>query len=407
MAKVAWLIARVALGLGAGGAWVMACSGTGGTPPEQAAAGASDAGGGGESAGGKGGSGATAGGGGQGQGAGGQGGASGSAGNPFGGSGGVNLGDAGKDVVDEGCDGIEAKATQIPLTLYIAIDRSSSLSGTKWDAAKLGLDAFLKDKASDGITVGLVTFPRQPLLKEECSFFNYKEPEAAFGKLPGNAQPVLDFLAGVKPNGFGTPIYPALGGTLERCVVEKTAKPAENFAVLLVTDGEPAPEPKTCGSVNALSVDDIGAYVSDIFSKYGVKTFVIGLPGIPQQFADTLAQKGGTKAIVIQQDVDLKGQFQKALADIRGEGLGCEFPLPADSTKYDKDQVNVRYTKGDGSGFDDLSRSLGCKDGKGWDYDNDMKPTKLVLCAATCDQVKKDGLAKVDVVLGCPTRMIQ
>jgi hypothetical protein len=216
---------------------------------------------------------------------------------------------------------------------------------------------------------------------------------------------MIDFLAAVKPNGFGTPIYPALGGTLERGAVFKLAKPEENFAVLLVTDGEPAQPPATCNGVDALSTDSIGTFVADTLGKYGVKTFVIGLPGIPKSFADELAQKGGTQAIVIQQDVDLELQFQQALAGVLGEGLGCEFPLPPDSTKYDKDLVNVKYTKGDGSGALDLKRSLGCKDGQGWDYDDGVKPTKLILCGATCDQVKKDGLAKVDVVLGCPTRI--
>jgi hypothetical protein len=90
---------------------------------------------------------------------------------------------------------------------------------------------------------------------------------------------------------------------------------------------------------------------------------------------------------------------------VLGEGLGCEFPLPPDTSKYDKDLVNVNYTKGDGSGTLDLKRSIGCKDGIGWDYDSEPKPTKLVLCGSTCEQVKKDGLAKIDVVLGCPTRI--
>jgi Mg-chelatase subunit ChlD len=407
MHRVASLFLQVTLGLGAAGALVVACS-SGGTSSADAPGAGGKGGSGGFGASGQGGNGNPTGGtsGEGGSSDGGAGGGDAGSGNAFGGGAGSVAIDAGKDAIDEGCAGVEAKATRVPLTLFIALDRSSSLSGAKWDAALKGLGAFLKDPVSAGIDVGLVTFPRQPLLNpQECSFSNYKDPEVPFAKLPGNAQPMLDFLATVKPNGFGTPIYPALGGTLERAAVSKIAKPLENFAVLLVTDGEPAQPPATCNGVNALSTDSIGAFVADTFEKYQVKTFVIGLPGIPKSFADTLAQKGGTQAIVIQQDVDLEKQFQGALSAVLGEGLGCEFPLPPDSSKYDKDLVNVNYTKGDGSGTLDLKRSVGCKDGVGWDYDSDTKPTKLVLCGSTCEQVKKDGLAKIDVILGCPTRI--
>ncbi|MCS6898193.1 MAG: vWA domain-containing protein [Myxococcales bacterium] len=401
MRRVALFLPWVALGLGAAGVWTVACS-SGGTSATDLPPGAGGKGGsGGSGISGQSGSGAPTGG------MSGSGGSEGDAGsNAFGGSAGTVSLDGGKDALEEGCAGVEAQATRVPLTLYVVLDRSSSSSGLKWDASIQGLGAFLKDPASAGITVGLVTFPRQPLLNpQECSFSNYKEPQVPFAKLPENAQPILDFLATVKPNGFGTPIYPALGGALERAAVSKMAKPEENFAVLLVTDGEPAPPPTTCNGVDVLKIDNSSALVADTLVKYQVKTFVIGLPGIPASFADALAKKGGTQAIVIQQDVDLEKQFQGALSAVLGEGLGCEFPLPPDSSKYDKDLVNVNYTKGDGSGTLDLKRSMGCKDGSGWDYDNDIKPTKLVLCGTTCEQVKKDGLAKINVVLGCPTRI--
>lgn len=395
---------QITLGLGAAGTLVVACS-SGGTSPTdtpgtggKGGAGTSGQGGSGNPTGGTSGAGGSS--------DGGAGGGDAGSGNAFGGGAGSVAIDAGKDAIDEGCAGVEAQATRVPLTLYVVLDRSSSSSGLKWDSSVKGLGAFLKDPSSAGITVGLVTFPRQPLLNpQECSFSNYKEPEVPFAKLPDNAQPTLDFLATVKPNGFGTPIYPALGGALERAAVSKLAKPAENFAVLVVTDGEPAPPPTTCNGVDVLKIDSTTSLVADTLAKYQVKTFVIGLPGIPKSFADTLAQKGGTQAIVIQQDVDLEKQFQGALSAVLGEGLGCEFPMPPDSSKYDKDLVNVNYTKGDGSGTLDLKRSVGCKDGVGWDYDSDIKPTKLILCGSTCEQVKKDGLAKIDVVLGCPTRI--
>lgn len=410
---MAWLIGRLTLAAALGGGWVVACSSTGsdGALGGKATAGSSSGGegqGAGGSAQGQGGAqgpgqGGATGGSGQGQGQG-QGGAGGN--NPFGGAAGTGIviDGGGSDVIEEGCAGIEAKATRVPLTLFIAIDRSQSLSGTKWDSAKKGLKAFLEDPASADINVGLVTFPRAQI-SEQCSFKNYQDPEAPFGKLPGNAQAVLDLLDKTTPNGFGSPIYPALGGVLQRGAITLMQTPTENFAVLLITDGTPASPPDSCNGVDALDVNSVYGLAESTLAKYKVKTFVLGLPGMPPEFANTLATKGGGSAVVIKTDLDLQKQFQDALADLRGEGLGCEYPLPPDSTKYDKDLVNVKYTKGDTTS-EDLDRSLGCASGKGWDYDNAATPTKILLCGATCDAVKKDGLAKVDVVLGCPTRGI-
>ncbi len=389
------------LGLGVAGGWVLACS-TGGTGGDSGSAGV------GGSAGGAGAGGAGAGGAGQA----GVGGVSGSSGQSGAGGSAAGVGgsvqvDAGPDVVDEGCAGVEAQATRVPLSLYVALDRSSSIAGPKWDAALKGIDAFLKDPFSSGINVGLVTFPRQSPPEPPCSFNNYSEPQVPFGKLPQNTQPILDFLATVQPSGFGTPVYPALGGALNRGVFFKQNTPGENFAVLLITDGQPDAPPDSCGGVNALDNASIGMLAETALQKFGVRTFVIGLPGVSVSFAEGLAQKGGTQAILLQQSVELEKQFQKALSTVLGDGLGCEFPLPPDSSKYSTDQVNVRYTQGNGGGVIELQRSLGCKDGVGWDYDDPVKPTKVLLCGSTCSQVKLDGLARIDVVLGCPTQVIK
>jgi hypothetical protein len=175
--------------------------------------------------------------------------------------------------------------------------------------------------------------------------------------------------------------------------------------VLLITDGEPEPPPSgMCGAVDPLDAKAIDGIAATALAQYGVKTFVVGLPGVNVGFANDLAKAGGTDSAIVIANVDVQKQFQAALAKVRGEGLGCEFPLPpqADGKMYSYDQVNVRYTTGAGMA-QDLSRSPGCKSGMGWDYDDPAKPTKVVLCSSVCDAVKADGLAKVDVVLGCPT----
>ncbi|MEI9952815.1 MAG: VWA domain-containing protein [Pseudomonadota bacterium] len=77
---------------------------------------------------------------------------------------------------DPPCAGQISTAQAIPLDIYIMLDVSGSMldltatQATKWDAVKLALESFLKDKASAGLGVGLQYFPLQkPNVPASCS----------------------------------------------------------------------------------------------------------------------------------------------------------------------------------------------------------------------------------------------
>ena len=44
-----------------------------------------------------------------------------------------------------------------------------------------------------------------------------------------------------------------------------------------------------------------------------------------------------------------------------------------------------------------------CTAAGGWYYDNPASPTKIILCPATCDEVKTFNEASIEIVLGCAT----
>lgn len=320
-------------------------------------------------------------------------------GGSFGNNGG---GDGGPpDALPDGCATITKAADRPPLHLFVLLDRSGSMA-TKWDAAKAGLAAFLGDPASTDIDVGFGVFPPVAAAPGGECLVKYEDPIVPFAKLPGNAKPINDKLATIDPNGFGTPVYVALSGGLERGIQTLKASPKDRFVVLLVTDGEPEGPPTTCNGQSALDVGVIGSLAENGWKTFGVRTFVVGLPGVSPSFAQTVAQKGGGQAVLLDSSVDVAQKFQAALSTVLGEGLGCEFPLPPqDPTPYSYDEVNVRFTDGKG-GVKDVARSVGCKDPDAWDYDG-SPPTKIVLCGDLCKKAKGDGLAKVDAVLGCPT----
>jgi hypothetical protein len=216
--------------------------------------------------------------------------------------------------------------------------------------------------------------------------------------------PLVAAMNAEKPDGFSTPIYPALGGAILKGAEVAKNKPGETAAVLLVTDGLPVGPAPMCGGVDP---EDPQA-IADLAAKgvtFGVRTFVIGLPGVDQAFANKVAAAGGTDAAILVSSANVQVEFQKALAKVRGEALPCEFDIPqkVSAGEVDPGFVNVELTLADGMP-QILPQDPACS-GEGWKYDDSAKPTKILFCEASCKAVKADYKAKVQILMGCKTEI--
>jgi hypothetical protein len=330
------------------------------------------------------------------------------------GTGGIQLGGTGgdldtglNDVVDpdSGCGAITADAKSTPLHLYIMMDKSSSMAGFKWDAAKAGLVAFVKDNDSAGIYVGLKFFPRPPNGIEVCNQQEYSTPDTPFAQLPGNAPAIETAINNETPNGLSTPTWPALGGAILKSIEIVQNNPNDSAAVLLVTDGVPQGPASMCAGVDPTSTAEIAALAAKGVT-FGVSTYVIGLPGVDQTFANEVAKAGASDTAILVSNTNVQVEFQNALAKVRGQALPCEYELPdqVKSGTYDTGKVNVQITPGGGTPKDIL-QTPDCNTADGWYYD--AGKTKILLCPNDCDGLKKDYQAKVQIVLGCPTRVVK
>lgn len=310
---------------------------------------------------------------------------------------------------DAACAAVAEQATVTPVNLYVMYDKSSSMgptkTSTKWAGARNGLKAFVDDPGSAGLRIALNFFPH-PTTIEKCKSDWYIAPVVPFDVLPKNAGPIVAAVDAEEPNGFQTPMYPALGGAIRKLIDEIAARPGEAGAVLLVTDGEPAGPETMCGTVNPEDPAVIAGHAATGLSK-GIKTFVVGLPGVNVSIANQIAVAGGTTAAILATDpTNVEKNFKDALATVRGKTLPCEFPLP---TKVEKGEVsfglvNVAYSKGGAPPATTIPQDPACKDA-GWRYDDASKPTKIVLCPKTCEEVRADPKAKIDILLGCKTEI--
>ena len=129
--------------------------------------------------------------------------------------------------------------------------------------------------------------------------------------------------------------------------------------------------------------------------NYGVKTFVVGLPGVDVTFANTVAAAGGTTSAILVATGDVTLNFENALTQVRGETLPCTFAIPdmvANGT-VDTNHVNVLYTP-TGGPEGTLPQNPDCSGGVGWYYDNPAAPTEIVLFASSSLRLYPRGLRR-------------
>jgi hypothetical protein len=335
--------------------------------------------------------------------------------------------------LDSGCAATSIKADLLPANLLFLIDRSGSMNcnlppittsqeceanpvkidmtqPSKWEviitALKSALGA-LPPTASAGITYfstddacGVQSAPHVPVFPLSA---------AHLSALQAN----LDI---VQPLG-ATPI---VGGTiLAYKHLHQQAILAGNKFVVLITDGADTCNPEAFQTF-------LGVEIPKALSV-NIRTFAIGAPGSEpaRAFLSQIAFEGGTPKdaacdhSAMSPDVgdchfdmttsqNFSADLSAALAAVSGKALTCEFDVPEGQVGQEVDFgfVNVDYTPGNGSPVVPIlqDNTAPCDQGaEGWQYTQNH--TKIVLCGAICNIVKGDPNAKIDIVLGCETKV--
>lgn len=305
------------------------------------------------------------------------------------------------------CAATTEQATLIPLDLYIMMDQSGSMTDTttgssnKWKDVKSALSSFVKSPASAGIGVGIQYFPLETggfFSDTSCKPADYAKPDVAISVLPGASGSIITSLANHSPGG-GTPTGPALQGAINYAKTWAGANPTHTVVVVLATDGDPS----ECSPQDIPGIAKIASAAATGTPK--VLTFVIGVGNL-QANLNQLAAAGGTgTAFSVDANKNVVAQFEAALKAIQGKALGCSYsiPVPKDGQPVDFTKVNVQVTLAGTANtvlYVDTAAKCDPVTG-GWHYDDAAKPTKILLCPATCDAVGKDEAAKVDILLGC------
>lgn len=345
------------------------------------------------------------------------------------------------DTGEAACAATKTTAKQLPLDMYIMLDKSGSMrvekcadGRTRWDAVTSALEAFFQSGAS-GTSVAIGYFPmlygtckaaNNPScaldsdcapcgrcvsdyggkvcenggLDNSCTIADYTTPSVDFSLLPGAAGVLSQDIDEQKVVG-ATPTSAALSGALAHCKTWGTAHPDHVTIALLATDGEPTLCDTSLANINAIAKAGASGTPK-------ILTYVIGVGSSLSNLNGIAAAGGTSKAFLVDTGGDVNAQLTKALNDIRGAALGCSYQIPTPTSGTpDYAKVNVQYTPGGSSTAQIIPQSsskAACPAGKdGWYYDDPANPKQILLCDSTCTKVKADTTGSVDVLLGCST----
>jgi hypothetical protein len=242
-----------------------------------------------------------------------------------------------------------------------------------------------------------------------CSVGKFATLDVPIADLPANADPVITALAARQPDGT-TPMARAVDSVVAALTARQKMLPDRKSILVLATDGFPS-----CDAGE--TVDAVVARLERAFAAAPtLPTYVVGVfaaadLATAQTTFQRFATAGGTKAaFLLTAGNDLTQTLLAALKQIRGQAVACDYAIPPPQTgSLDLDKVNVTTTAA--SQTADLSRvpnAAACAGKPGWYYDDPTAPRpRIVLCPESCARLQGDPAARVDLVFGCATRVIE
>jgi hypothetical protein len=320
------------------------------------------------------------------------------------GQGGFALEGQGGNLEETACAETVAEPTVVPVSMFIAVDKSGSMGGDKWDDTNAAFTAFFTDPAADDLSVALRFWPEGDCDEDSCNVQACAQPQIPLGSLadPAHEAALVALFNQTDPDG-PTPMSAALAGATQWAVNQQSGgEGAERVVVVLVTDGSP----NGCDE----SIAGISSIAADAYNVGDVMTFTVGLQGSNEQDIDAIAQAGGTQAGFFIGSGNAQAELLAALKAIQETAVACTFAMPesVDADKaVDPNKVNVTFTPAGATEpvtIGQVADESACTAAAGgWYYDDPTDPAIIQLCESTCNAVQSDDGATLNIVLGCAT----
>jgi len=307
---------------------------------------------------------------------------------------------------DSSCAVGTDEAKEVPVNMYIMFDKSYSMLGPKWSQTTAALQSFFMDPESAGLWMALSFFPHPACAESDCNIQSCSHPQVPLGELTNLSAPtdtheqaLIDSFIDVTPSG-DTPLSAALEGAVLWAQTHLQSHPYDKAVVVLVTDGVPTDCNEDHNYIIQKAQEAAGS---------GVLTFAIGLEGSSESLMNGIANAGGTGQGIFVGTANAEQELVAALNSIRESTIACEYQLPEtiEGQEVDPEEVNVLYTPqgtGDPITIGQVPSVSDCTDELGgWYYNDPLAPTSIIFCPSTCDAIRTDLDAEIELVIGCET----
>jgi hypothetical protein len=331
---------------------------------------------------------------------------------------------------DDECVGQAYEGENMPLDIFVMFDISCSMSCSVDESGccdqynapadarivpvRAAMEAFLRDPASAGISVGLGFFgdhdanlsEQERNSDELCSAENHADATVPIAPLPGNADAMVAGLNSIQPQG-GTPTQWAIAGACLHVNQWDAANPGRKTVILLVTDGIPE---HSC-SANFQQATRAAEQCYD--GGTGPEIYVLGIDsnnnglGGSRDQLDGMAEAGGTDQAYLTDTADVQGSMIEALNAIRADAaIPCDMtiPNPPAGETIDYNMINIGICDSTLTPVvaPRVENAAACGDHDGWYYNDPATPEMIHLCDATCNTVSVPG-STLFFALGCAT----
>ncbi len=326
------------------------------------------------------------------------------------------------------CGRLTQTAELTPINLIMLFDSSGSMGDSastgilnfdrRWTPARAGVLAFLENPGSSGIQASLKFFPHPGGFDTTCNPDNYTFPDVPLRSLDDVR--AFETALDVEQPAGGTPMLPALMGAMSYAESVLSEDPSSKTMIVMVTDGEPAVIPEGGATLDdvdpacpkeALMPNTIAGVAEFVRSKFegspSIPTYVIGIGSSVAQLA-AVAQAGGTEMVFID-DADptqTRAALSGALESIRSFNFDCEIRFPELPEGEGVGKVNVDFVGSQGA-LTELEKATEACNSIGWTLDDEVAPSKITLCPQACAFVQDDPLGRLELTVGCATRVQQ
>jgi hypothetical protein len=328
------------------------------------------------------------------------------------------------------CTGWAAEGESLPATLQLVVDASSSMLNqapgsqlTKWDVTRDALSRAI-DELPGSVSVGMLHYPNLETIDGvECVNEQAMTPIDTLGNAGSNHRQVLsDSLSNAVTNS-GTPTYEAYKTALEGSL---EPYPGANRFMLLITDGAPTIDVGCVfgvgnGDLVDVPTEPIVDAIRQANEDHGIRTFIIGSPGSEESsntggdmrgWLSQAAIVGGTDTpgcsangpdfchMDMTQDADFARSLNEGLASVVSQIIdACTFAVPdaPEDKTIDPNETNLVITWGSGESTLLLPDADGECD-EGWRFNDSGQ---IELCDASCEDVKVDDQARIQLTFGC------